>query len=221
MAYVKGTDISGLSSFFLKRVANGKIEIHNSLRSVLSYDVLSTMLAEAKQDFVSAEGKVIRDMPQAEIFVMTKKIDGVKYIIGLSEIRRIAGEPSDKTGIARWFEESRDTFVEGRRIFAEGFEKEQEYFDQSMIEHFRNSIGSGQAKEAEYQDKIVSRVDSKKILGITVTKTAMFIAMMIIWGLAFKNLALGICFAICFVGGFTVVTNKAQTEQKDLVKTEI
>ena len=90
-----------------------------------------------------------------------------------------------------------------------------------MIEHFRNSIGSGQAKEAEYQDKIVSRVDSKKILGITVTKTAMFIAMMIIWGLAFKNLALGICFAICFVGGFTVVTNKAQTEQKDLVKTEI
>ena len=29
------------------------------------------------------------------------------------------------------------------------------------------------------------------------------------------------CFAICFVGGFTVVTNKAQTEQKDLVKTEI
>ena len=87
MAYVKGTDISGLSRFFLKRVANGKIEIHNSLRSVLSYDVLSTMLAEAKQDFVSAEGKVIRDMPQAEIFVMTKKIDGVKYIIGLSEIR--------------------------------------------------------------------------------------------------------------------------------------
>ena len=152
---------------------------------------------------------------------MTKKIDKKKYIIGLTEIKRIAGAPSDKTGIERWFEESTDRYVEGRRFFAEGLEKELAYFDHSMIEHLRSSVGSGQVKEAEYQDKIISRVATKKILGITVTRTALFIAMIILWGIAFKNLALGLCFAICFVGSFTIVTNKAMSEQKDLADAEV
>ena len=91
MEYVRGTDIYTLSRFSLKRIAAGKIEIHESLRNVLSYEVLSNMLTEAKQSFVTADGKVIKDMPSAQIFVMTKKIDKKKYIIGLTEIRRIAG----------------------------------------------------------------------------------------------------------------------------------
>ena len=221
MEYVKGTDINTLSKFWLKRVADGRIQIHESLRSVLSYEVLSNMLTEAKQSFITADGKTIKDMPQSEIFFMTKKIDKKKYIIGLSEIRRIAGEPSTKKGLERWFEESTDKFVEGRRFFAEGLEKELAYFDHSMIEHLRSSVGSGQAKEAEYEDNLISRVATKKILGITVTKTALFIAMIILWGLAFRNLALGICFAICFVGSFTIVTNKEMSEQKDLADAEV
>lgn len=218
MTYVKGTDINTLSRFTLKGIANGRLEIHESLRDVLSYEVLSTMLAEAKTGFVDAYGKTIKDMPSAEIFYMTKKIDKKKYIIGLSEIKRIAGTPSDKKGIERWLEDSRDRLVEGRRFFAEGFETEMEYFDHSMIDHFRNSVGSGQANEAEYRDKIVSRVKYKKVLGITVTRAALFIAMIILWSIAFKNIALGICFAICFVGSFTMVTNKTKSEEKDLVK---
>ncbi|MBR4404693.1 MAG: hypothetical protein IKT10_06215 [Clostridiales bacterium] len=221
MEYVRGTDINALSKFWLKRVADGRIEIHESLRSVLSYELLSNMLTEAKQSFVTADGKVIKDMPQAEILFMTKKINKKKYIIGLSEIKRVAGEPSTKKGIERWFEESTDKFVEGRRFFAEGLEKELAYFDHSMIEHLRNSVGSGQAGEAEYKDKLISRVKTKKILGITVTRTVLFIAMLILWGLAFKNLALGLCFAICFLGSFTIVTNKAMSEQKDLAQTEV
>ena len=221
MEYVRGTDINALSKFWLKRVEDGRIEIHESLRSVLSYELLSNMLTEAKQSFVTADGKVIKDMPQAEILFMTKKINKKKYIIGLSEIKRVAGEPSTKKGIERWFEESTDKFVEGRRFFAEGLEKELAYFDHSMIEHLRNSVGSGQAGEAEYKDKLISRVKTKKILGITVTRTVLFIAMLILWGLAFKNLALGLCFAICFLGSFTIVTNKAMSEQKDLAQTEV
>ena len=98
---------------------------------------------------------------------------------------------------------------------AEGFEKEMEYFDHSMIDHFRNSVGSGQANEAEYQDKIISRVKYKKVLGITVTRFALFITMLILWSVAFKNIALGICFAICFVGSFTMITNKSKSEEKE------
>ena len=67
MEYVRGTDINSLSKFFLKRVADGKIEIHESLRDELSYEILSDMLTEAKQGFVNEEGKLIKDMPQAEI----------------------------------------------------------------------------------------------------------------------------------------------------------
>ena len=215
MEYVRGTDINSLSKFFLKRVANGKIEIHESLRDELSYEILSDMLTEAKQGFVNEEGKLIKEMPQAEILVMTKKIDKKKFIIGLTEIRRFAGTPSDKTGIARWLEDSRDLLKEGRRFFAEGFEKEMAYFDHSVIDHLRNSVGSGQAFEAEYQDKIISRVKYKKVLGITVTRFALFITMLILWSVAFKNIGLGLCFAICFVGSFTMITNKSKSEEKD------
>ena len=215
MEYVRGTDINSLSKFFLKRVANGKIEIHESLRDELSYEILSDMLTEAKQGFVNEEGKLIKEMPQAEILVMTKKIDKKKFIIGLTEIRRFAGTPSDKTGIARWLEDSRDLLKEGRRFFAEGFEKEMAYFDHSVIDHLRNSVGSGQAFEAEYQDKIISRVKYKKVLGINVSRFALFITMLILWSVAFKNIGLGLCFAICFVGSFTMITNKSKSEEKD------
>ena len=215
MEYVRGTDINSLSRFFLKRVANGKLEIHESLRDELSYEILSDMLTEAKQGFVNEEGKLIKEMPQAEILVMTKKIDKKKYIIGLTEIRRFAGTPSDKTGIARWLEDSRDLLKEGRRFFAEGFEKEMAYFDHSVIDHLRNSVGSGQAHEAEYQDKIISRVKYKKVLGINVSRFALFITMLILWSVAFKNIGLGICFAICFVGSFTMITNKSKSEEKE------
>ena len=78
MEYVKGTDIGTLSRFSLKRIANGKLEIHESLKGVLSYEVLSGMLEEAKTDFVDAYGKTIKDMPSAQIFVMTKKINKKK-----------------------------------------------------------------------------------------------------------------------------------------------
>ena len=220
MDYVKGCDITVLSRFALKRIADGKIEIAEGLRDVLSYEVLSDMLAEAKKNFVDSYGKEIKDYPTAEIFVMTKKINKKKTIIGLSCIKRIAGEPSDKTGIARWFESSTTKAFEEKRIFAEGFEKEEAYFDHSMLDHLKNSVGSGQIKEAEYKDKLITRVKGKKILGVFISSTVIFIAMIILWGLIFKNIALGICFALCFTGSFAMITTKSNSEEKDLVKTE-
>ena len=216
MDYVKGCDIFGLSNFNLKRIANGKIEIEESLQNVLSYEVLSDMLAEAKVNFTDGNGKIIKGMPTAEIFVMTKKIDRKKYIIGVSVIKRIAGEPSGKTGPDAWFESSRDSVIEDKRFFAQGFEKEMDMFDQHMIEHFKSAVGSGQIREAEYQNKIISRAPGKKVLGIYLSSTAIFIAMIIVWGLIFKNFALGICFALCFTSCFAVVTNKTKSEEKDL-----
>ena len=219
MDYVKGCDIFGLSNFNLKRIANGKIEIEESLQNVLSYEVLSDMLAEAKVNFTDCNGKIIKGMPTAEIFVMTKKIDRKKYIIGVSVIKRIAGEPSGKTGPDAWFESSRDSVIEDKRFFAQGFEKEMEMFDQHMIEHFKSAVGSGQIREAEYQNKIISRAPGKKVLGIYLSSTAIFIVMIIVWGLIFKNFALGICFALCFTSCFAVVTNKTKSEEKDLSPT--
>ena len=220
MENVKGCEFFGLTNYTLKKIVNGKIDIADGLKNVLSYEVLSDMLTNAKVDFVNSDGKTVKGMPSEEIFVMTKKIDKKKYIIGLSGIKRIAGGPSDKKGIERWFEESRDKLIEDRRFFAEGFEKEEAYFDYAMVDHLRNTVGYGQAVSAEYQDKIVTRVKTKKVLGINITRTSLFIIMIIVWSLAFKNIALGICFAICFVGSFTMITNKSLSEQKDLVKTE-
>ena len=118
MDYVKGCDINVLSKYYLKKISEGRIEIAENLRNVLSYEVLSNMLAEAKVDFTDCNGKELKGMPTAEIFIMTKKINKVKTIIGLSSIKRIAGEPSDKKGIEAWFESSRDTKIEDKRFFA-------------------------------------------------------------------------------------------------------
>ena len=214
MDYVKGIDIFGLSRFNLKKIADGRIAIADGLRDVLSYEVLSNMLAEAKVDFVDGHGKTIKDLPNSEIFVMTKKIGKKKTIIGVSVIKRIAGEPSGKTGPAAWFEASSDKAVEDKRFFADGFEKEMEAFDHYMLDHFKNSVGSGQIKEAEYGDKIISKAQGKKILGYYLSSTAMFIAMAIIWGIIFKNFAIGICFALCFAGSLAVITNKTKAEEK-------
>ncbi|MBR4431016.1 MAG: hypothetical protein IKS75_06940 [Clostridiales bacterium] len=221
MNYVKGCDIFGLSKYSLNKIINGKVEVVDGLKNELSYEVLSNMLAEAKVDFVDCSGKTIKGMPSAEIFVMTKKIDKKKYIIGLSYIKRIAGEPSEKTGIARWFEESRDKAIEEKRYFADGFGKEEEYFDYSMIDHFKNSVGCGQLKEAEYRDKVVTRLKGKKVLGVFISSTMLFILMAIIWGLIFKNIGIGICFALCFVGSFAMVTTRSKTEEKDISKSEV
>lgn len=221
MEYVKGCDIIGLSKYSLKKITEGRIEIAEGLRDVLSLEILSGLFEEAKTDFTDGNGKTIKGLPSGEIFVMTKKIDKKKYIIGVSCIKRIAGEPSGKKGIDSWFEGSRDKMIEDKRFFADGFEKEMAYFDHSMIDHFRNSVGFDQIGEAEYQDKIITKASGKKVLGIYFSSTALFITMIIVWGLIFKNFAIGICFALCFVGSFTMVTNKAKSSEKDLEKAQI
>jgi hypothetical protein len=221
MEYVKGCDIIGLSKYSLKKITEGRIEIAEGLRDVLSLEILSGLFEEAKTDFTDGSGKTIKGLPSGEIFVMTKKIDKKKYIIGVSCIKRIAGEPSGKKGIDSWFEGSRDKMIEDKRFFADGFEKEMAYFDHSMIDHFRNSVGFDQIGEAEYQDKIITKASGKKVLGIYFSSTALFITMIIIWGLIFKNFAIGLCFALCFVGSFTMVTNKAKSSEKDLEKAQI
>lgn len=216
MDYVFSCDITVLSKYNLKKIADGRIRIADGLKNELSYEKLSDMLAEAKTPFTDCNGKTIKDMPTSEIFIMIKKINKQKHIIGLAVMKRIAGTPSEKKGIERWFEESRDKVVEEKRFFADGFEKEETYFDESIISHYKSSVGSGQIGTAEYQDKIISRIKSRNILGITVTGTSLFILNIIIWGLLFKNFALGLCFAICFTGSFAMVTSKAKTEEKDL-----
>lgn len=215
MDYVIGCDITVLSRSVLKKVSDGRIRIADGLESELSYENLSNMFKEAKTSFVNCDGKTIKDMPTSEIFIIIKKINKQKTLIGLSVMKRIAGAPSEKKGIARWFEESRDKVVEERSFFADGFEKEKDYFDNSILSHYKASVGSGQIGTAEYKDKIVSRVKSRNILGITVTGTTLFILNILIWGLVFKNFALGICFAICFTGSFAMITNKAETEEKE------
>ena len=90
MDYVKGCDITVLTKYNLKKVEDGRIRIADSLSTVLSYEKLSSMLTEAKKNFVDCNGKTIKDMPTSEIFIMIKKINKQKYIIGLSVMKRIA-----------------------------------------------------------------------------------------------------------------------------------
>ena len=72
----------------------------------------------------------------------------------------------------------------------------------------------GQIKEAEYLDKVVIKVEKQNIMGITISRTAFFVLMIVVWSLIFKNIGIGICFAFIFLTSFTMITSKSKAKEE-------
>lgn len=106
MGYVKGCDVTVLSKYMLKKFENGKIEIVDELKEILSIEQLREMFETSRKNFIDYNGKEVKGQPSGYIFVMFKKINKQKYLLGFAKIKRVAGEPSGKTGLAKAFENS-------------------------------------------------------------------------------------------------------------------
>ena len=214
MGYVKGCDVTVLSKYMFKKFENGKLEIADELKEMLSLDQLREMLETTSKNFIDYSGKEVKGQPSEYIYVIFKKINKQKILLGLATIKRVAGEPSGKTGLAKMFESSRDSYISDEKIFAPGYEKEEEYFEESVIAHLKDSVGMGQVNTAEYGDKIIERTDKKEIAGgLVISRTIYFLSMWFLWGLIFHNWGLGLCFAFLFLSSFVMITSKAGTKE--------
>lgn len=215
MGYVKGCDTVIVSNYVMNMIEKGKYVMNADLQCELSVSEMRNMLDKANSHFVTAEGKVDKSRTSGQIFMMTKKIDKQRVILGVAVFERVAGAPSEKTGIAKWFEPSSDRYVLREKLFAPGYEQEDEYFDETILRHFKDVIGLGQANRAEYLDMVVETTDKKTFLGRPVTKATFFIAMTILWGVIFENIGLGLVFAMIFSSCYTMITCSTNAQQKD------
>ena len=209
MAYVKGCSFITLTDYILKKLDTGKIAIADGLKDVLPLMKLHDMVAAAKKNFVNYAGEEVKYTPSASVFALIKKIDKQKVLLGVAVAKRVPGEPTDKKGLEKLFAVSTDSCITDDIYFAEGFEAEEEYFDECMLSHYKDYVGMGQVKSADYRDKTVISSETKSFLGSPITKSAYFILMMIMWSIVFKNPGIGICFAFLFTSSFTMITAKA------------
>lgn len=213
MGYVKGCDFSIVSKTWIKKFESSKALIEDGFMNTLPLDKLKEMFEEVSKDFTDISGNVRKGVPSGHIYIMTKKIDKKRILLGAASIKRIAGEPIEGSGLQKMFSDSTDSYVLGERFFAEGYEKEEEYFDECVISHLRDAVGMGQVKTADYQDKIIEKVEKKNIGGVWIGRTAYFIGMWFLWGFIFKNWGLGLCFAFMFLTSFTMITAKSTSKE--------
>lgn len=215
MPYVKGCTIDLLTKYTMKKFEQGKYMIEEGFQSSVSLNDLKELLAIIKTDFVNANGKTEKGKESGQVLLMFKKIDKQKKLLGYAYFKRLPGEPSDKTGMQAWFEGTKESYVCEKRMFATGFEKEEEYFDESVIRHLKDVIGFGQVKEAEYFDKMLVIDNSKNNLKGLFGSVGMFVINMILWSLVFHNIGLGICFAFCMTSACVTVVSKKDVKEAE------
>lgn len=213
MGYVKGCDLSIVSKSIIKKIEEGKMIIAEELKAEMPVDKLKAMFEEASKNFVDITGSEKKGVPSGHVYIMTKKIDKQRVILGAASIKRIPGEQIEGSSLQKMFSESTDSYILGERFFASSYEKEEEYFDECVISHLRDAVGMGQVKTADYLDKIIEKAEKKNIGGVWIGRSAYFIGMWIIWGLALHNWGVGLCFAFMFLTSFTMITAKSKSKE--------
>lgn len=98
------------------------------IKDKLSVEKLRDLLDEALKDFVDYSGAVKHGVNSGRIFILLKKIEKQKTLLGISVVKRVQGMPSGKTGFAAWFESSPDSYVAEEKIFAPGYEAEEQFY---------------------------------------------------------------------------------------------
>lgn len=214
MGYVKGCELTILTKYVMKKFEKGKLLLADGLKEQLSLESLKQLTDWANANFINDEGTELKGVQTGIVYAMLKKIDKQKYVIGVAAMKRVDGGPTGKTGVAAWFAESTDTYVMRERYFVPDLSEEEAYFDECVLNQMKETVSFGQIKEAEYLDKVVIKVEKQNIMGITISRTAFFVLMIVVWSLIFKNIGIGICFAFIFLTSFTMITSKSKAKEE-------
>ena len=215
MGYVKGCDLIILTKYIYKKIEKNKIVLGDGIKTSLSLERLGQLIEEANETFTEADGKNYGSTA-GRVYGLLKKVDGKKQLLGIAVIKRVQGEPSDKSGVAAWFADSTDSYITAERFFADGFTEEEKYFDESVIGSLKGAVGLGQVRDAYYRDKVIARAESKTFMGMKISRAVFFILMLISWGIIFHDVFIGLGFAFIFISSFVTITSKVDVRAEEL-----
>ena len=87
MGYVKGCDLSIVSKSIIKKIEEGKMIIAEELKAEMPVDKLKAMFEEASKNFVDITGSEKKGVPSGHVYIMTKKIEKQRVILGAASIK--------------------------------------------------------------------------------------------------------------------------------------
>ena len=96
MGYVKGCELVNITNYVMKKIEKGQYVMNSDLQYELSIEELRSMLDKANSYFVTADGTEDKYRTAGQIFMMTKKIDKKRVILGVAAFERVSGEPTEK-----------------------------------------------------------------------------------------------------------------------------
>lgn len=208
----KGCSFTQITKYVLKR------ENFDAFEALLPKDELIAKMSEVLTPFIDYNGK--KSYHDAGIvYAMYKKVAKQKHLIAIAIIKRVAGEPEKKKGLEALFANSTDTYELTEKFILPDFTEDEEFFDEMVLSHLEDIVGSGQAKEAYFEDTRIYVKEGVKGISQTLYNIIIFIGMACLWGTVFDSIGLGMCFGLCFSTCFNLTTARAKTG-KDQISQE-
>lgn len=212
MSYVKGCNSVFLSNYTMKMVLNRKIELSEGLSGKITPEEIEELFRDVNRNFVNAHGVEEKGKPAGQIFGMMKKVGKTKQLIGLAVIKRHAIPcENEESALRSFFVNTNEYYRTEQVLFDPAYPAEAEYFDELILDHYKDMIGFGQVIRAEHFDREVCRKERKDSAGVILGGLGFSISMFFLWSLIFHNMALGLIFALLFSGSYTVVTMRAHS----------
>ena len=211
MEYVKGCDVIVMTGYTTRKFDSGKMVIADGLD--ISVEDFKAMVETANGNFINPQGIEQKGVQAGLVYALFKKVDKQKVMLGYCYIERVGGVPTDKTGLAKMFANSTDTYRLAIRDFVAGFEKEEQYFDDNIVSHLKSCVGLGQVMAAEYGRIDVVRNEKNKVLAIAL-KLGYFVFMAIVWSWIFDNIGVGILFGLTMSLSFNTIIGRVKAKEK-------
>ena len=212
MSYVKGCSGVFFSTYFMKKVLDRKIGLSEGLSMRITPEEIEELFRDVNRNFVNAHGEEEKGKPSGQIMGMVKKVGKTKELIGLAVIRRHAiPDPEESSSLRTFFVNVNEYYATEQLLFDPAYTAEAEYFDEVILDHYKDAIGFGQVIRAEHFDREVHRKERKDSAGVVLGGLGFSLGMFVLWSLIFHNLALGLVFALLFSGSYTVVTMRANS----------
>ena len=201
----KGCSFSDISKYVLKK------ESFDGFEELLPIEELKAKISEMHAPFIDYNGKKDSFHNAGIVYCMYKKIEKRKKMIAIAIVKRVAGMPEKKKGLEAIFSNSPDTYELTEKFILPDFKEDEEFFDEMILSHLEDLVGTGQAKEAYFGDTRIYVTEAVKGISQMLYNIIIFIGMACLWGSIFESIPMGICFGLCFSTCFNMTTARSKT----------
>ncbi len=209
----KGCSFTQISKYVLKR------ENFDSFEALLPKDELIAKMNEVLTPFIDQSGKKTYH-DAGIIYAMYKKVAKNKELIAIAILKRVAGEPEEKKGLEKIFENSVDIYELTDKFVLPEYKEDEEFFDETVLSHLEDIVGCGQAKEAYFEDTRIYVKERVKGISQALYSLLIFAGFACLWGTIMHSVALGLCFGACFSTCFGLTTARSKTGKEQVTAEE-